>query len=513
MGPRSLADLKRKDLFQQRGFINDEWVDASDGKTFDVIDPGTLEKIAQLPEMGAPEVEKAAAAAEAAFESYRKTSARQRARWLRKWNDLVLEHTEDLALIMTLENGKPLGESRGEVAYGASFLEWFVGEAERTHGEVIPTANLNQRIITVKQPLGVAACLTPWNFPIAMITRKAGAALAAGCTTVWKPAGETPLSALALAVLAKEAGFPNGSINVVLTLDKVSEVGEAICKSERIQKLSFTGSTRVGKILASLCGQHGLKKLSLELGGNSPFVVFDDAKIDTAVEACIMAKFRNSGQTCVTANRIFVQDGIYDRFIHALAEKIKTLKVGLGTDDGVFIGPMTHDRAVEKALAHIEDAKKHGASVVMGGSSFQPNDHKGYFLQPTILTNMSSEALTTREEVFAPVVALYRFKTEDEGVRLANDTKVGLGSFIMTENMPRMWRVAENIQAGMVGVNIGLLSAAENPFGGEFFRKSCFIGADNVVPGVKESGYGREGGRQGIEEYLTVKSIFLNVAG
>lgn len=275
MPPRTLADLKRKDLFQQNGFINDEWVGASDGKEFDVINPGTLEKIARLPEMGAKEVEQAAVAAEAAFESYRKTSARQRARWLRKWNDLVLENTEDLALIMTLENGKPLGESRGEVAYAASFLEWFSGEAERTHGELVPTANLNQRIITMKQPLGVAACLTPWNFPAAMITRKAGAALAAGCTTVWKPAGETPLSALALAVLAKEAGFPKGSINVVLTLDKVAEVGEALCKSERIQKLSFTGSTRVGRLLASMCG-NGLKKLSLELGGNSPFIVFDD---------------------------------------------------------------------------------------------------------------------------------------------------------------------------------------------------------------------------------------------
>lgn len=328
-----------------------------------------------------------------------------------------------------------------------------------------------------------------------MITRKAGAALAAGCTTVWKPAGETPLSALAQAVLAKEAGFPPGTINVVTTLNKVNEVGEAICKSQYIDKLSFTGSTRVGKLLATQCG-NGLKKLSLELGGNSPFIVFDDAKIETAVEACIMAKFRNSGQTCVTANRIFVQDGIYDQFATSLTERIKTLKVGLGTEKDVFIGPLTHDRAVQKAMDHIKDATAHGASIILGGQAYSPNDHKGYFIQPTVLTNMSTKSLTTREEVFAPVVALYRFSTEEQGLRLANDTRVGLGSFIMTESMPRMWRVAENIQAGMVGVNIGLLSAAENPFGG-----------------VKESGYGREGGRQGIEEYLQVKSLFMNVAG
>lgn len=348
----AMNHLKRKDLFQQKGFIAESWVDAQDGATFDVHNPTTLEVIATLPEMGAADTAKAVAAAHDAFKSYKQTSARQRAQWLRKWHSLCLQHVDDLALILTLENGKPIVEAKGEVMYAASFLEWFAGEAERTHGEVVPTANRNQRVLTIKEPIGVAACLAPWNFPIAMITRKVGAALAAGCTTVWKPAGETPLSALAQALLAKEAGFPAGTINVVTTLSKVAEVGEALCRSKQVRKLSFTGSTRVGQLLARQCSAN-LTKLSLELGGNSPFIVFDDAKIETAVDACILAKFRNSGQTCVTANRIFVQKGIYQEFMNALIAKIKTLKVGRGTDSDVFIGPLTHERAVEKAMNHI----------------------------------------------------------------------------------------------------------------------------------------------------------------
>ena len=350
---KTINDLQKKDLFQTKGYINDEWIDSLSGATFDVINPATLEKIATLPEMGASDVDRAIDVAATAFQSYKKTSARQRARWLRKWSDLCLEHIEDLALILTLENGKTLAEARAEVVYAASFLEWFGGEAERVYGDIVPTANLKQRILTIKQPLGVAACLAPWNFPIAMITRKAGAALAAGCTTVWKPAGETPLSSLAQAVLAKEAGVPKGTINIVLTLDKVAEVGEALCVSNLVRKLSFTGSTRVGKILARQCANN-LTKLSLELGGNSSFIVFDDAKLETAVEACIQAKFRNSGQTCVTANRVFVQNGIYDKFTDALTERVKALKVGDGTDGEVSVGPLTHDRAVDKALSHIE---------------------------------------------------------------------------------------------------------------------------------------------------------------
>ena len=349
---KSLADLHRPDLFRQKGWISNEWVTATSGATFDVHDPATLEKIATLPEMDKQDTDKAVLAAHEAFKTYRKTTARQRARWLRKWSDLCLEHADDLALILTLENGKTLTEAKGEVTYAASFYEWFAGEAERVHGEVVPVANLNQRILTIKQPIGVAACLTPWNFPIAMIARKAGAALAAGCTTVVKPDGVTPLSALAQVVLAKEAGFPEGTINVVTCLKNVAEVGKALCESKLVRKLSFTGSTRVGQLLAAQCA-HSLKKLTLELGGNSPFIVFDDAKVETAVEAAILAKFRNSGQTCVTANRIFVQEGIYDEFVKALTEKVKTLKVGLGTEEGTFIGPLSHSGSVDKAISHI----------------------------------------------------------------------------------------------------------------------------------------------------------------
>lgn len=349
----SLSNLKRPDLFQQKGFIAESWVDSVSGSTFNVVNPATLETIATLPEMNATDTAEAVTAAHEAFKSYKKTSARQRARWLRQWYSLCMEHLEDLALILTLENGKPLAEAKGEVIYAASFLDWFAAEAERSYGEVVPTANLGQRILTIKEPIGVAACLVPWNFPIAMIARKVGAALAAGCTTVWKPAGETPLSALAQALLAQEAGFPKGTVNVVTTLNNVAEVGEALCKSKLVRKLGFTGSTRVGKILVEQSSAN-LTKLSLELGGNSPFIVFDDAKVETAVDACILAKFRGSGQTCVTANRIFVQEGIYDRFTSALVERIEKLKVGNGTDSDVAIGPLAHERAVEKALAHIK---------------------------------------------------------------------------------------------------------------------------------------------------------------
>lgn len=317
----SLKDLKRKDLLQTTGFVNGEWTKPSTTTTFDVLNPANLEKLATLPEMTATDTESAITAAHTAFATYKKTTARQRARWMKAWNDLILAHADDLALILMLENGKTFTEAKGEVLYGASFIEWFGGEAERIHGEYVPPANLNQRIVTLRQPIGVAACMTPWNFPIAMITRKAGAALAAGCTTVWKPAGETPLSALAQAVLATEAGFPPGAINVVLTLNNVAEVGKTLCEDKRVRKMSFTGSTRVGKLLASQCA-NSLTKLTLELGGNSPFIVFDDAKLETAVEAAIMAKFRNSGQTCVTANRIFVQKGIYDKFAEALTQRM-----------------------------------------------------------------------------------------------------------------------------------------------------------------------------------------------
>ncbi|PYH91877.1 succinate-semialdehyde dehydrogenase [Aspergillus ellipticus CBS 707.79] len=469
---KTLNDLRRKDLLRTTGLIDGKWSSATSSETFCVLNPASLDTLATLPEMNASDTAQAVTAAHKAFPSIRKTTARQRARWLRKWNDLVLENIDDLALILTLGNGKSLAEARGEVVYGALFLEWFAAEAERTHGEVVPPANPNHRIMTVKQPLGVAALLTPWNLAIAMITRKAGAALAAGCTTVWKPAGETPLSCLALAVLAHEAGLPEGSINVILALDKVAEVGQALCEN-------------------GLCSPT-LKKLSLELGGNSPFIVFEDTQIDHAVESLVMARFRNSGQTCVTANRVYVQKGIYDRFADAMLKRMQTLQVGPGTEEGVTIGPLTHERAVEKAIQHIEDAKRHGGKVLLGGAPLP--DLKGYLIQPTLIRDMKAEMITTCEEVFAPVLGLYPFETEDEVIAMANDSDVGLGSFIMSENMSRCVRVAEALETGMVGINVGMLSACESPSGG-----------------VKESGYGREGGTQGIEDYLTVKSILLDV--
>ena len=433
-------------------------------------------------------------AAHEAFKSYKQTSPRQRARLLRKWSDLCHANADDLSLIMTLENGKTLTESKGEVIYAASFLEWFATQAEMTHGEVVPSStNTNQRIVTFKQPVGVVGALVPWNFPAAMITRKVGAALAAGCTTVWKPAGETPLTALALAVLAEEAGFEKGVVNVITSLETTAEVGEEMCRNSKVKKISFTGSTRVGKLLMKQCAD-SLKKLSLELGGNSPFIVFDDADLDVAVEAAILAKFRNSGQTCVTANRIFVQRKVYDEFAKRLAERIGGLKVGAGTEEGVFVGPLTHERAVEKAVRHIEDAKSMGGKVLIGGGPAK-DVGKGYFLQPTLITEMNKEMITTREETFAPVMGLFRFETEEEVIERANDCDVGLGSFIMTESQARSWRVAEALEVGMVGVNLGMLSACESPFGG-----------------VKGSGFGREGGTQGIDEYLVTKAMLINVA-
>lgn len=359
MATKSLNDLSRKDLLRTKAFIDGSWVPAISGKTFAVLNPATIEELAVVPEMSAADTQLAIDAAHTAFKTYKRTSARQRSQWLRNWSRACLDNAADLALLLSLENGKPLVEAHGEILYATSFLDWFAGEAERVYGEVIPPANLGQRILTIKQPLGVAACLAPWNFPIAMITRKCGAALAAGCTAVLKPAGETPLSCLAVARLAEEAGFPQGCINVVTTMGYVAEIGELLCSSSLVRKLSFTGSTRVGKLLARQCSG-GLKKLSLELGGNSPFIVFEDADISKAVEACILAKFRNSGQTCVTANRVFVHEAVHHEFLKALTRRVRMLKVGAGTEPDVMVGPLTHERAVDKAMAHIESGWPRG---------------------------------------------------------------------------------------------------------------------------------------------------------
>ncbi|KIX94708.1 uncharacterized protein Z520_09398 [Fonsecaea multimorphosa CBS 102226] len=489
---KTLSDVKNKKLLHYKGFIDGQWADAASGKTFDLIDPGTGEKLATFPEMGAKDTARAIESASKEFKTWKNTSGRERARMLRKWNDLCLENTEDFALIITLETGKPLYEARAEVIYACSFLEWFAGEAERTHGENIYTANRNQRLVTMKQPIGVVGCLMPWNYPMAMITRKASAAIAAGCTTIWKPAGETPLSAGAMAVLAMEAGIPAGVIQIITSLTTVAEVGKEICTNKLVKKVSFTGSTRVGRLLMEQCAPT-VKKLSLELGGNSPFIVFDDADVDVAVEAAVMAKFRNTGQTCVAANRIFVQDGIYDKFAKALSNTISTFKIGPGTQDGVFVGPLTHENVLSKVLTHIEEAKSNGGKIILGGN--RVDGTKGYYVQPTIIADMPRGTITEQDEVFGPVLPLYRFHTEEEVIELANNVDVGLGAFVITSSMPRQWRVTEALEVGVVGVNIGLLSAAENPFGG-----------------VKQSGFGREGGREGINEYLILKSMFLNVA-
>ncbi|KIW84809.1 hypothetical protein AYO21_09072 [Fonsecaea monophora] len=441
---KSLADVKNKKLLHYKGFIDGQWADAASGKTFDLIDPGTGEKLATFPEMGAADVARAIDSASKTFVTWKNTSGRDRARMLRKWNDLCLENTEDFALIITLETGKPLYEARAEVIYACSFLEWFAGEAERTHGENILTANRKQRLVTMKQPIGVVGCLMPWNYPMAMITRKASAAIAAGCTTIWKPAGETPLSAGAMAVLAMEAGIPAGVIQIITSLTTVAEVGKEICTNKLVKKVSFTGSTRVGRLLMEQCAPT-VKKLSLELGGNSPFIVFDDADVDVAVEAAVMAKFRNTGQTCVAANRIFVQDGIYDRFAKALSNTISTFKIGPGTQDGVFVGPLTHENVLSKVLTHIEEAKNNGGKIILGGNRVEGT--KGYYVQPTIIADMPRGTITERDEVFGPVIPLYRFHTEEEVIELANNVDVGLGAFVMTSSMPRQWRVTEALEA------------------------------------------------------------------
>ncbi|GAO52833.1 succinate-semialdehyde dehydrogenase [Saitoella complicata NRRL Y-17804] len=483
--------LKDPSLLCTKAFINGEWVDAASGKTFEVIDPSNGNVIIELPECDPSDVERAIQAAAAAFETFKKTPARTRARMLRKWSDLMLDNIEDLAVIMTLENGKSLADSRGEITYAASFLEWFAGESERTYGQTIPAFNPNSRILTIKQPIGVCGVLTPWNFPCAMITRKVGAALGAGCTVVAKPAGETPLSALALGVLGTRAGVPKGVFNVITTQKNLADVGAAICASPIVRKVSFTGSTRVGKLLMSQCSET-LKKLSFELGGNSPFIVFEDADLEKAVDALMVAKFRNSGQTCVCANRIYVQEGVYDKVIQMLKERMQKLKVGGGFEEGVTIGPLTVENGIKKAETHVKDAISNGAALIMGGKAL---NRPGTFFAPTILSNFPPSSILYSEESFAPIAALTPFHTLSTLLPLANTPSVGLGAFICTRDISLVWRVAEALEVGMVGVNTGLLSACESPFGG-----------------VKGSGFGREGGSGGIEEYLVVKSLVMDVS-
>ncbi len=480
-----LAHLKDPSLLKTDALINGEWVRGH--ARFDVHDPATGSKLADVANLGLVAAQGAVRAAAAAWPAWARKTAKERAAILMKWYQLLQQHADDLATIMTAEQGKPLAEARGEVGYGASFVEWFAEEAKRVYGETVPTTDNNKRYLVIKQPVGVCAAITPWNFPIAMITRKVAPALAAGCPVVIKPAEQTPLSALAVAELAQRAGMPSGVLNVV-TADATHsiEVGKVLCDSDVVRHLSFTGSTEVGRILMKQCAPT-VKKLSLELGGNAPFIVFDDADIDSAVEGALASKYRNAGQTCVCANRLYVQDGVYDEFVARLAEKTRTIKVGNGFEAGVTLGPLIEDEAVAKVQRHVEDALAKGARLVAGGKRIGDR-----FYEPTVLANATSDMLCAKEETFGPVAPVFRFKTEEEVIRLANDTEFGLASYFFSRDVGRIFRVAEGLEYGMVGVNTGLISTAEVPFGG-----------------VKQSGLGREGSHHGIDDYVEVKYLCL----
>ncbi|MCC7251654.1 NAD-dependent succinate-semialdehyde dehydrogenase [Hyphomicrobium sp.] len=465
--------------------IGGEWITSKD--TFPVLDPATGAEIARVPNLGAAETTRAIDAAAAALPAWSKKTAKERAQILKRWFDLVTADAEPLAQLMTAEQGKPLTESRGEVAYGASFIEWFAEEGKRAYGRTIPTTMAGKRFITIKQPIGVVAAIAPWNFPIAMITRKIAPALAAGCTAVVKPAEDTPLCALAVAKLALDAGVPPGVFNVVTT-NEAAAVGKVLCEDPRVRKLSFTGSTEVGKILYRQCAGT-VKKLTLELGGNAPLLVFDDADLSQAVAGAMASKYRNAGQTCVCANRILVQAGIYDRFAEALAAEVKKLKVGPGREAGTVIGPLINADAIKKVESLVGDATAKGAKVIVGGA---PADSGALFYQPSVLTGVTPDMTIVHEEIFGPVAALIRFETEDEAVKIANDTPFGLAAYLFSRDIARAWRVAEALDAGMVGVNEGIFSNETVPFGG-----------------VKESGLGREGAAEGLDEYLETKFICL----
>ncbi len=476
--------LKDPALFTELCYIGGKWVGAASNATFAVDNPATGEIIGHVPELGAAETDSAIAAADAAFKSWRKKTAGERGALLERWFDLMIENADDLARIMTLEQGKPLAEARGEITYGASFVKWFAEEARRIYGETIPAASVDGRIIVQKQPIGVVAAITPWNFPNAMITRKAAPALAAGCTIVIKPAEATPFSALALGVLAERAGIPKGVINIVT--GKPAEIGGALTRSPIIRKLTFTGSTRVGKLLMEQCAAT-VKRVGLELGGNAPFIIFDDADLDAAVTGVMASKFRNGGQTCVCANRIFVQEGVYEAFAGKLAAATNKLVVGDGLVEGTTIGPMINRAAITKIQEHVDDATAHGAFVVTGGKL-----RSGLFYEPTVLVNTTVDMRIAQEETFGPVAPLFRFNTEDEAINWSNDTPFGLASYLYTRDISRAFRVAEALEFGMVGINAGSVSTTAAPFGG-----------------IKESGLGREGSHHGLEEFLELKTLHL----
>ena len=481
-------EINNKKLFKQQCFINGEWVNANNNEKIEVNNPATLKIIGSVPKCGKEETNYAISKAFNAWKEWRGKTALDRSITLRKWNDLILENQEDLARIMTIEQGKPLQESRGEIVYGASFVEWFAEEAKRVYGDIIPDRFTDRRIIVIKQPIGVVGAITPWNFPSSMITRKAGPALAVGCTIVIKPASQTPYSALALGVLAEEAEIPKGVINIVTGSAK--EIGLELSTNPIVKKLSFTGSTEVGKILLAQSAST-VKKVSMELGGHAPFIVFEDADIDEAIIGAMQSKFRNTGQTCVCANRIFAHENIYDEFVKKFTEAVAKIKVGNGMEEDVVSGPLIDEYSLAKVKEHVEDAVNTGAKIAIGGGMHSLG---GNFYQPTILSHVTTKAKITYEETFGPVAPVYKFSTEEEVIKMANDTPYGLASYFYSRDIGRIWRVAEALEYGMVGVNTGLTSKAEIPFGG-----------------VKESGLGREGSRFGLDEYLEIK--YINMAG
>ena len=480
---QALADiLKDKSLLKDKCYIDGKWVGGS--ASIDVTNPVDERVVGSVPKFGTKETRAAIEAAEKAQKLWAKKTAKERGGILRKWYNLMMENQEDLAQILTAEQGKPLAESRGEIAYGASFIEWFAEEARRVYGETVPVPFPHGRAIVIKQPVGVIACITPWNFPNAMITRKAGAALAAGCTMVCKPAGETPLSALAMAELGERAGIPAGVFSVIT--GSAREIGAEMTSNPIVRGLTFTGSTEIGRVLMAQCAPT-IKKLGLELGGNAPFIVFDDADLDAAVAGAMASKYRNNGQTCVCANRIYVQEGVYDKFAEKLAAAVNKLKVGNGTADGVTTGPLINAAAVKKVEEHIADALAKGGKLATGGKPMGGN-----FFEPTIITGVTKDMAVAREETFGPVAPLFKFKTEEEAVEMANATEFGLACYFYTRDIGRVWRVGEALEYGMVGINEGIISTAEVPFGG-----------------VKESGLGREGSAHGMEEYLEIKYMLM----
>lgn len=475
-------------LFRQQAFIQGKWCDAESKKTIDVTNPANAQLLGTVPKMGANETRTAIEAANQALPAWRALTAKERATILRRWFDLMMANQDDLAKLMTLEQGKPLAEAKGEIAYAASFIEWFAEEGKRIYGDTIPGHQADKRLIVIKQPIGVTAAITPWNFPAAMITRKAGPALAAGCTMVLKPASQTPFSALALAELAQRAGIPDGVFNVVT--GSASEVGNELTGNPLVRKLSFTGSTEIGRQLMQQCAKD-IKKVSLELGGNAPFIVFDDADLDKAVEGALASKFRNAGQTCVCANRLYVQDGVYDAFAKKLQAAVEKLTLGDGLAQGVTTGPLIDEKAVAKVKEHIEDALSKGARIITGG---QPHELDGNFFQPTILVDVPASAKVAKEETFGPLAPLFRFKDEADVVAQANDTEFGLAAYFYARDLSRVFRVGEALEYGIVGINTGIISNEVAPFGG-----------------IKASGLGREGSKYGIEDYLEIKYMCIGL--